>query len=150
MVRSMVSHDFARGTIRGLPPGVREAVRTTGTLPHGAVHPHHLDTWNAVAAQRALEAVQPRAWSVADIGRMRWGFDPEAEREAWEVFAGKDAVPRRVPIENWKCACKVAGSANGSACGTYGGVVEGAGGWTYDATHDQCVAKGRCTRSWPI
>ena len=148
MIRSMVSHDFARGTIRGLPPSVVGAARKTGKLPEGAIPALMVDSWNAVRAQQKNAFV---GLTVADVQRMRWGFETEGQRrEAWEVFAGKGAVPRSVPIANWKCACLAAGSANGQPCGWRSeGVIEDAGAWIYDATHDLCEAKGRCTRSWP-
>ena len=144
----MVSHDFARGTIRGLPPSVVGAARKTGKLPEGAIPALMVDSWNAVRAQQKNAFV---GLTVADVQRMRWGFETEGQRrEAWEVFAGKGAVPRSVPIANWKCACLAAGSANGQPCGWRSeGVIEDAGAWIYDATHDLCEAKGRCTRSWP-
>ena len=149
MIRSMVSHDFARGTIRGLPPSVVGAARKTGKLPEGAISALMVDSWNAVRAQQKNAFV---GLTVADVQRMRWGFETEEERrEAWEVFAGKGGpAPRRVPIESWKCACKPEGSANGTPCGwNLEGVIEDAGPWTYDATHDWCEAKGRCTLSSP-
>ncbi len=51
----MVSHDFARGTIRGLPPSVVSAARKTGKLPEGAVPALMVDSWNAVLGVGGLK-----------------------------------------------------------------------------------------------
>ena len=91
MIQSMVSHDFARGTIRGLPPSVVSAARKTGKLPEGALPALMVDSWNAVRAQQKNAFV---GLTVADVQRQRWGFETEGERrEAWEVFAGKGGGP---------------------------------------------------------
>ena len=83
----MVSHDFARGTIRGLPPSVVGGLRETGKLPEGAVPALMVDSWNAVRAQQKNAFV---GLTVADVQRMRWGFETDGERrEAWEVFSGE-------------------------------------------------------------
>lgn len=141
----MVELDFTTGAARGLSGGAREAVRRSGRLPSGLVHPAVEQAWAAVNAAKAFEG---KSATVADIVRARDGGWQVGQTSGWGAFGVKMSAPMPNDPE---CDCGWSAPVSaGDGCGEkvtdehgeqeeskrtsesfYSGSVSGAGRWVY-------------------
>ncbi len=83
----MVTHDYERGVISGLPKSVLDHVRRTGQLPDDAMSVNLRAVWEGLLWQKS-HAAEPPGMTVAEILRVRDGWDDAFDPEAWERMTG--------------------------------------------------------------
>ena len=143
----MVELDFTTGAARGLSGGAREAVRRSGRLPSGLVHPAVEQAWAAVNAAKAFEG---KSATVADIVRARDGGWQVGQRSGWgafeegvERFAGQTSDPCWCWDDEPKSVGDSCGNGNGSI-GDEGRVSSLYPGWV--TTADGCEYQYECEK----
>lgn len=84
----MVSHDFGRRTIRGLPPGASSALRGGGSLEAAGVHRSIADVWRSVLAPPVHTPLP--AMSAAEVRQhLRRGVLSDARPADSALFGGR-------------------------------------------------------------